>query len=369
MEQKIRLPPRPLKNDLKNYFASKGPLVAPNRTSDIKVIGPSFTIEKDLCREPSESLAEKLPEKLAEELKPTKQAKSELFFDDFMREDAFCKCQQWFKTNASDKPLLLIGPCGSGKTALIHHYSNGRLDYYEEDLEDEFLSSHGLRAKVPAVFDAIESLDPSARAKIRKAFVWPSRRPMIFTSEDAFAEPTKTWAKFCTVINLDKPSKSFISRVLKALQPDLDQTKLSDIIDMCNGNLSTAKNALFWTTTKTMFTESPLDVPKTTRLLLCGSKVSCIGDAPYLLHQLQINTVPVAALQNLPIEKLARNLDQYSFMDLQECRHVMDTDSIWSSMQLIVENGPQLNQALKSKFRFEWPRSLKPLEKFTMPYY
>ena len=339
MEQKIRLPPRPLTNDLKVFCASKA--VPPQAESKI------------------------LPEKPLAEILVKKQPA--LFLNDFMREDAFCTCQQWFKINYLERrPLLLIGPCGSGKTALINYFSNGILDFFMEDLEDEFLSSHCFRAKIPAVFDAIESLDPTTRSKLKKSLSWKSRRPLIFTSDDAFAEPTKTWAKSCTVVNLERPSKSFITQVLKALQPDIEQTKLQEIVDMCNGNLSTAKNALFWTTTKTMFTESPLDVPKTTRLLLCGYRVSCIGDAPYLLHQLQNNTLPVAVTENTPILKLARTLENYSFLDLQECRHAMDTESIWSSMELVVKNGPQLKQA--SKFRFEWPKSLKPLENFIMPY-
>jgi hypothetical protein len=110
-----------------------------------------------------------------------------------------------------------------------------------------------------------------------------------------------------------------------------------------------------------MYALVPLDVPKATRQILDGKRLMCMGDSSFLLQQLQINTPQIA--KNL--HQLAKTMDAYSALEILDSRHIMDTESLWHSIDQVATCGPKING---SKFEFTWPKSLKPIEKPTMKY-
>ena len=339
--QKVKLPPKPVKLPPK----------------------PSLTESKI---EQSQE-AKKLSEPLKAPEAPPKAPKDLLFLEDMQRDDAFGSCAHWFKKKP-EQPLLLVGPTGSGKTALIEHYCTTELDVYEQD--SLCLSSAGFRGNVPVVFDNIETLDSASRAEIKSAIASKQQhRPIILTTDDIYAEPGQSLQKYCKVIRLAKPSNHFVLRVLEKRFPALaDKHILKEITEFSNGNLGSAIQSCYWSAIhpdlgiSKMNTEVPLDVPKATRMLLCGQHVPCIGDAPYLLQQLQLNTFGVSNLANSTIHCVSKALNNYSFLDVLEHRKIMTGEELWTCLELTAQQGPKLTGPTQSKFCFEWPKSVKKVE-------
>lgn len=291
------------------------------------------------------------------------------FYQDTSRENIYATLDKWFKVK-SLQALLLVGPTGSGKTALIEYFAHKycvKLDINDEPDEDSFSSTF---FKGPLVLDSLETLDPSIRALLKKNL--NKLRPLIITAEDRFAECVKAIQKFCTTVFVERPSKQFIKNVLLRKQcPDFLAEEISI---SANGNLGVAVHANFWTRTTTstkgaskMFTESPLDVQKATRCLLLGQRLSCIGDVAFLMLQVQNNTLPVSALAQSDIKKLAKAFDGFSLLDLMETKKWFTTEELWSAMECVIDVGPKLltNQ---QKFSYEWPKSLKRKENVDYKY-
>ena len=296
---------------------------------------------------------------------------TEKFFEDPLRDTEFGTVQQWFKSETekqSPKPLLIIGPTGSGKTALINYYSQmyaKKYELYEDSLESEFLSRNCFGPKI-AVFDFIEDLSAKERQLIKSSFSWTLKRQIIFTSLDAFDEPTKSWTKSCITVKLGAPSKLFIHKVLN-FKCDNEQL-IKEIIDSCNQNLSVAlrsiellKKTASFAGSSDMYALVPLDVPKATRQILDGRRLMCMGDSSFLLQQLQINTPQISR----SLVQLAKTLDAYSALEILDSRHILETEMLWHSIDQVAACGPKINGA---KFDFTWPKSLKRLEKPTMQY-
>jgi energy-coupling factor transporter ATP-binding protein EcfA2 len=291
------------------------------------------------------------------------------FIEDPLRDQEFGAAQQWFKSDCL-KPLLIIGPTGSGKTALINYYSEfykKPYELYDDCLESEFLTRGCFGPKI-AVFDFIEDLTAKERQLIKDSFSWTLKRRLIFTSLDAFSEPTKTWTKFCNVIKLGMPSKLFISKVLTSRSNLYNEQLIKDLVDTCNQNLSVAIRSLELMQktsslkgSSEMYALVPLDVPKATRQILDGKRLMCMGDSSFLLQQLQINTPQIAKNLN----QLAKTMDAYSALEIIDSKHIMDSEMLWHSIDQIATCGPKIHG---SKFDFTWPKSLKQLEKPTMKY-
>lgn len=286
------------------------------------------------------------------------------FLDDPDRDDAFCAVDFWFRKpnlEASKKPLLIIGPPGSGKTSLIHKYVPG-LEAYDDGLLEDFLQSHGLRTRPVGLLDNIESLDRSERDTLRKSI--GTGRRLILTSDDIFSEPAKSLLNKCTVVKLDRPRRPFAIKVMASIK-NIGQKLLNDIIDSCGPetiNLSVLTNAVRWLTRSKaedridVHADMPMDVPKATASILFGKQVPCLGgsaDISFLTMMLQLNVIQC----DVPIKKLSRTLDQLSLLEIAETRYIMDTETHWSYLSLIGSSGPKVSG--NKRFNLIWPKGLK----------
>lgn len=356
----IKLPPRPVlpkvikaaNNDLSNELS---------KPESAKVV----CIANNIQKETSQTLKE--PKRRKVETK-------ELFLDDIDRESSFAQVQQWFKMclkSTCQKPLLLVGPTGSGKTALIKHYAfenNLDLEMPEDLDEDSFGHSF---FKGPLVIDGFDTLEQGQKSILKKKL--QSKRPIIILAEDRFADCVKSIQKACTFVALDRPSKSFIKKVLRASRPQENELLDNEIATSANGNLGIALAINYWTSrTKStsgasqMFSKVPLDVQKATRSLLCGQSLECIGDASFLIHVLQTNLLPVANQASASLNQIARSLESFSILDTIDSKKWFTTEELWSFTDTLIKQGPKLNAQQAPKFSYEWPRSTKKSE---MPKY
>lgn len=353
----LKLPPRP---NLKSLLHT----TADGHKLEVK----QEVIKKTKYEEPSLKTEHKSEPTVKTEHTLNKPKQILEFYDDFNREDAFAKVEKHFldlSRTQKLKPLLLVGPTGSGKTALIEYYAsknNIKLEFADDPDEDSFNSSF---FKGPLVLDSLETLDPAFKLLLKK-YVQLGRRSLIITAEDRFADCVKALQKHTNFVCLEKPSKQFIKSIL--LKKNCSEALAEEIAVTANGNLGVALAATYWTSktlsksgASQMFTESPLDVQKATRALLIGQKLACIGDVSFLLHQVQNNTVPVASLAGAHIKVLAKAMDSYSLLDIMDHKKWFTTEELWSAMESTVNVGPKLTTNT-NKFSYEWPKSLKKLE-------
>jgi len=285
------------------------------------------------------------------------------FVTDNDRDDSIGQIQHWLRKDT--KPLLVIGAHGSGVTHLLASCVVSEV-YDDQDLPD-FLAPCGLRRRVPAMIDDIEGLDTKERQQIKAVFGTNHRR-LILTATDSFSEPAKAWSRFCTVVRIDRPKKTFIAKVL-ALKCN-DAEVCSDVAESCNGNMAAAVQAI------SMILRSPgecsfsvpdavSDTMKTVGLLLGGTRVPCGGgtsDTSFVGQLLQINT-PSAATT---LDSLVKATERWSYFDLVDSQHILDAESQWHMMSLTALQGPKMP---KDRFwRMEWPRSTKAKAKLDYEY-
>lgn len=299
------------------------------------------------------------------------------FMDDIDRENAFGQIEDWIKAYTKiQKPLLIAGHTGSGKTTLIEHYfikhlhalpetydENGSTREDKHDDCTDYLRPHGLiRQRLPAIFDNIESYDLVVRDILRSALLkFKSQRPFIMTTDDIFIEPAKSFAKHCVVVRLENPKPSFVTKILnnrKQLCPQVTQS----IIEVSNGNLANALNCLGVisdsTDASSMFQDRPMDVPKATRCALLGEDVPLLGgssDTSFLGIMLQVNSPQVPQ----SIEQLANTLERFSFLnvvDSVEPDKKLLTEQLWLLIQKTYIRSAKLQKS--SRFNLDWPRSL-----------
>ena len=305
------------------------------------------------------------------------------FFEDPNREDTFYAIENWCKKpEKHPKPLLLIGPPGCGKTFCLLHYTKFHIEAYDDHDLDDFLHTKGLYARPPAMFDCIEHLEVHEKSALKKVLESKHQsRRIILTSEDAFVEPAKTWAKLCHVIKIEAPSASFIKKCLtetwKELWPATWGPKCSEIIDSIQEasrqNIQAAVAQLQFygkqapNETQTLDVgalDTFTDVPKMVYKYLygtAGSSEVAMGsaDVSFLAQMLQLNT-----LQNsqAPMRHVDRSLTQWSFYDIID--RYIETDILFAHMDLYARNIPKI--ANNSRCFLQWPKSTKPLEKPTM---
>lgn len=287
------------------------------------------------------------------------------FLEDPARDDAFCTVSVWLrKPNlpSSQKPLLLIGPPGSGKSYLVDQYGAQPELYDEQDLSD-FLQLHALGAeRRPGLIDRIETLDTAERALVKRHIQskGPARR-LILIAEDAFLEPTKAWIKLCTVAKLGMPSSGFAVKVLQLHHPDVSEAVCKRVAEAAHNNLSAAMQSLHFGHTgavSSMYLDTFSDVPKTVQNLFLGRSCGCIGgsgDTSFVGTLLQANTPRGAA----SLDDASKLLENLSFFDTVDCKHELDGESLWFLLE------QTLRPMRKSKVPispFEWPKSLKPVE-------
>ena len=278
------------------------------------------------------------------------------FVYDNLQDEAYGTIEDYFKRPARwAKPLLVIGPSGSGKSYIIRHY--GTVEAFDDQDLDDFLALHGLRARPVGLIEDIEGLDASERASVKKC-LGPSGRPhrrLAFTAEDPYEEPAKSWASHCHVVKLSRPSLSHCIEVLKAHGASAPLAKT--IAEASNCNLGSARAGLSLGLTGAP--DAPVTCPKAVGALLRGAPVMCLGGSSDIswIHQLYaLNCIQVKA----KVSVVLRTLDAASFIDIVD--HELPSENLWDLVQLMAACGPQSTTGLPS---FLWP-SAKKAKTFSM---
>jgi hypothetical protein len=263
---------------------------------------------------------------------PTLTKEPDLFLHDDERDDAFCSIDIWIRKNKDLRPLLLVGPCGSGKTFLITKYAESFEVYHDEDIED-FISSSSLRKKPIGVIDSIESLDQKEKELLKKN-IQSLKRRLIFTAEDLFSEPAKTWKKFCTTIQLKGPSQKFLKKVYEASNLHFNGELGFPVKSVSSGHRD--------------LTSDPI---RCTRDMLYGRSVpELLSDTSYLNTLLQANCLQTST----SIHEIAKALDRYSFTDLVD--RELDSQSFWHLTELITKNNPKMTNSMP--WTFQWSKTI-----------
>lgn len=290
------------------------------------------------------------------------------FLQDSERDNSFADIDLWLRKPglpSSQKPLLVIGPTGSGKSAIIEYYAacaNICIETYDFDFDlHDFLQSSGLRQKGPGII-AIEDLDASQKHVVKKSIGLKNIRRLVVTTCDEFSTSTLAWTKICTTVRLERPKKFFMAQVIQAKWPSIDSEARSMLIEASGGNLAVALQSA--SLGLTCIADMPMDVPKATRCMLMGQTVKCLGglsDTSYLSQLIE---------QNLPqcfgpkrIDHLARQLDHLSLLDICATTKEFEGEHLWTTLQSIAKTSQPA-----SKFMFEWLKSTKPLVKPKMDY-
>lgn len=308
--------------------------------------------------------------------KPTLAKPAQDFLQDSERDSAFADIDVWLRKPGlptSQRPLLLIGATGVGKTYVLEYYASSagislETYDYEFDLQD-FLASSGLRSKGPGVL-ALEDLDAAQKAKVRSvvketgsnASQGRTCRRLILTTCDEFGTSTLGWTKLCTTVRLERPKKFFMSQVLQAKYSTIDSEARSMLIEASGGNLAVALQSA--SSGLTCIADMPMDVPKATRTMLMGQTVKCLGgssDTTYLSQLIEQNLPQCFGLKN--IGHLARQLDHLSFLDICATTKEFEGEHLWTTLQSIAKTSQPA-----SKFMFEWLKSTKPLERPKMDF-
>ena len=308
--------------------------------------------------------------------KPTLAKPAQDFLQDSERDSAFADIDVWLRKPGlptSQRPLLLIGATGVGKTYVLEYYASSagislETYDYEFDLQD-FLASSGLRSKGPGVL-ALEDLDAAQKAKVRSVVketgsnAPQSRtgRRLILTTCDEFGTSTLGWTKLCTTIRLERPKKFFMSQVLQAKYSTIDSEARSMLIEASGGTLAVALQSA--SSGLTCIADMPMDVPKATRTMLMGQTVKCLGgssDTTYLSQLIEQNLPQCFGLKG--IGHLARQLDHLSFLDICATTKEFEGEHLWTTLQSIAKTSQPA-----SKFMFEWLKSTKPLERPKMDF-
>lgn len=287
---------------------------------------------------------EKMPEPKLPETKMPK-LKDLTFLYDSQRDDSFYAIQKYCK---GPKPLMIVGPAGSGKTFLVQYYADA--EFYDDQDPTDFLALVGLRKRGPCVFDPVDGLERNEKALIKRTLENPDKyRQIILIGEDKFSEPLKSWTKYCNVVVLESPSKSFVRQVLMKHNHEKNDT-IDTIIENCRGNLGHAIHSL--RIRKFSEADAPMDVFKATRLMTQGLKVQCLGgsaDASFLTSLMQLNSFQVCKDTKL----LSKKMEIFSMLDILDSRHILDGESTWDILSRI--GGPQT-----TTWKFEWPKSIAP---------
>lgn len=287
--------------------------------------------------------------------------------------------EQWlraFASGKSQKPLLLVGPCGSGKTSLLVSTARRLCKLPMEGLDDQdmadFLAPAGLRPRGPAFIDGIEALDVTERDAVKDAIAKGPKglaRPLVLTADDLFEAPAKNWKDHCIVVRIERPKKAFLMKVLKTRWPTIEEAAAEAAAESSNGSVSLAMNtagflhrvaagASSGTAADGAVGHSDLlyDVPKAIGETLRGHSVACLGgssDTTFYAQMLQLQLPTVTT----NITALAKALDQWSLYDASGVGRDLDTDAHWSLVSLIARQGPKLSAG--AKFQMQWPKSLK----------
>jgi hypothetical protein len=230
----------------------------------------------------------------------------------------------------------------------------------------DFLALCGLRTRVPALIDDIEGLDSTERQRVKAVFGTRHRR-LVLTATDAFTEPAKAWARFCTIVRLDRPKKAFIAKVLALRCKDTEVC--AEVAECCNGNVAAAVQAvsMIVRTDDCSFSvpDAVSDTLKTVGLLLGGTRVPCGGgtsDTSFVGQLMQINSVGAAS----SVSALVQAMDRWSFFDVIDSQHMLDAESQWHLMTLTALQGPKMPK--DRYWRMEWPRGTKAKAKLDYEY-
>jgi hypothetical protein len=301
-------------------------------------------------------------------------ARLPVYIDDPAREDSVTGVESWLKACAIGKPLkplLLVGPSGAGKTCLVRSAAARLLKLPLETFDDQdladYLAPAGLRPRGPAFIDGIEALDATERLAVKAAIQKAPKglaRALILTADDLFEDPAKAWKSLCAVVRIDRPSRAFIVRLLKAKSSGMLEAHVAAAADAANGSTALAMNAARFLARTEAVKAGALsgadllyDVPKAVGETLRGRRVPCLGGSSDTSFYGQMVALQLPQT-NCSIGALAKAIDRWSFYDASSIARELDTDSHWTLVSLMASQGPKL--AAGARWNLEWPKSVKP---------
>lgn len=271
-------------------------------------------------------------------------------------------------TDIPKKPLLLIGPSGTGKTACLEYIAKQVkreiTTFYgdEEETVDLFLNTSGLeRTKRLYVFDSIETYETT---DLSKHFDLLLKKRAILVSTDAYDCSIRNK---CHILRMNILTPRQIADILQKTYPEIPEASLIFVASSCKQDIRYAFNMLAYATStakakkehhKRIITEQDLryDLFGTTyNVLAQGKPISGIQSADLFMFSsmLQSNSYQWS-------KQVHKGLDSFCMYDIMENKHHFSVDDLNSYLDTTVK----AQNNFKKEQQLQMPSHLSIKKKF-----
>lgn len=178
------------------------------------------------------------------------------------------KIELWvkdWKENKIKKPLLLMGPPGTGKTTIAHIIGNEFNEFMELNASDKrnydiLINTIGETAQTHSLFqenkkliildevDGISGNDDRGGSRAINQIIKKSKQPMVMTANDPYSKRLTTIKTKCIPINIKKVHTNSIGAMLKRIcskeKIKIDPNVAKQLAKQSNGDMRSALNNL-----------------------------------------------------------------------------------------------------------------------------
>ncbi|MDR2873925.1 MAG: replication factor C large subunit [Methanobrevibacter sp.] len=170
-----------------------------------------------------------------------------------------------WKNNQVEKPLLLIGPAGTGKTTMAHIIANEFGDSFELNASDErtyqsLLNTAGISSDTYSLFekghkliildevDGIDGKKDKGGTRAIGKIIKEAKHPMIMMANDFYSKRLTSIKPKCIVVKLTKVHTNSINALLKKIAInegiEADSDSIKALAKNSNGDMRFAINTL-----------------------------------------------------------------------------------------------------------------------------